>query len=81
MNMSYCRFHNTRIDLADCLDAISQGDTISHEERVHGEKMFRSFLEFCRYFGIISDYRDEELTELFDDCEEDEEEDEEEEDD
>ena len=22
-NMSYCRFHNTRLDLQDCLDAIS----------------------------------------------------------
>ena len=26
-NMSYCRFKNTSIDLADCLDAIENEDT------------------------------------------------------
>jgi len=26
-NMSYCRFHNTAMDLQDCVDAIENGDT------------------------------------------------------
>ena len=31
-NMSYCRFHNTRLDLQDCLDAISDcASTSAHE--------------------------------------------------
>ena len=36
-NMSYCRFHNTRLDLQDCLDAISDcASTSAHEVRLGG---------------------------------------------
>lgn len=75
MNMSYCRFRNTRNDLADCLDAITQGDTISTAERIAGERMFKSFLTFCRDWDIIDGYDAENLKDMFDEiCEEEEEE-------
>ena len=28
-NMSYCRFHNTSIDLYDCLNALEDDDELS----------------------------------------------------
>ena len=40
MNMSYCRFHNTRMDLADCVEALENFDDISEEEMLHAEMMY-----------------------------------------
>ena len=35
-NMSYCRFHNTRLDMNDCIEALKRaewdGEKISKEE-------------------------------------------------
>ena len=65
-NMSYCRFHNTRRDLEDCLEAIEDGDEISTEEAHDGRLMFLRFLEFCVDYEIIEDFKPNEVTAMFD---------------
>lgn len=64
-NMSYCRFQNTRQDLADCIDAINQGETLSIDERKAGKRMFQQFLALCMDENIIEEYDEEELNRLF----------------
>lgn len=64
-NMSYCRFTNTRSDLQVCLDAIRQETRLSDFEARAGKWMFEEFLDFCQEQGIIEDYDQEILTELF----------------
>lgn len=54
-NMSYCRFHNTNIDLADCLAAINDGDELSENEFDACKRMFERFIEFCIIHGIIEE--------------------------
>ena len=66
MNMSYCRFTNTRTDLTDCLDAIRRGERASDDEADAGRKMFREFLAFCRDYDIIDGYDGEAVDGLFD---------------
>ena len=65
-NMSYCRFRNTRLDLDDCLQTLSDGDFdgeggLSEEEHRACVKMFQDFIEFCVDNDIIEE--DEELEE------------------
>lgn len=62
-NMSYCRFRNTHEDLADCLDALEQGQDLSVEECQAAVQMFKRFLDFCRDMGIINDYDHERVEE------------------
>ncbi len=38
-NMSYCRFHNTLIDLRDCINALYDRDIESEEEKRKAEIM------------------------------------------
>ncbi len=64
-NMSYCRFHNTRLDLGDCLDALTDGDNLSSSERRYGRLMFNEFLDFCRDNGIIDSFDAEAVEDLF----------------
>lgn len=71
-NMSYCRFHNTRLDLQDCLDAISDDGTISKEEARAGRHLFDDFLSFCRDNGIIESFDAETVDAIFIRMEEDE---------
>ena len=52
-NMSYCRFHNTRIDLEDCLEALNDNEELSAEEFRACKRMFNMFIEFCVDEGII----------------------------
>lgn len=66
MNMSYCRFTNTRTDLGDCLDAIRRDEHLSGLEADAGKRMFREFLAFCRDYDIIGSYDGEIIDELFD---------------
>ena len=66
MNMSYCRFTNTKTDLGGCLDAISRDERMSDSEADAGKRMFREFLAFCRDYDIIDGYDDEAIDELFD---------------
>lgn len=52
-NMSYCRFHNTAIDMADCADAIMrmvdgcEGE-LSQDERIGLQSLFRSMGEIMQ---------------------------------
>ena len=66
MNMSYCRFTNTKTDLGDCLDAIRWNKRMSDSEADAGKRMFREVLAFCRDYDIIDGYDDEAIDELFD---------------
>lgn len=45
-NMSYCRFHNTRLDMRDCIEALENGEELSREE---AEKCVLMFEEIVRY--------------------------------
>lgn len=59
MNMSYCRFQNTKKDLNDCLTALNEGNRLSGKELEACREMFESFLEFCEENEIITeDWRD-----------------------
>lgn len=64
-NMSYCRFHNTRLDLEDCLDAINNEERLSEEEARAGRHLFDDFLSFCKERGIIEDFDQEEIDTMF----------------
>lgn len=48
MNMSYCRFHNTKTDLQDCLDALVDDgiDSIGIDELRAAKQMY----ELCKQF-------------------------------
>ena len=76
-NMGYCRFHNTRSDLNDCLDALREGKPLSADEAKAGRWMFEAFLDFCRENCIITGYDKDEIEALFDDQTEKEEDDDE----
>lgn len=64
-NMSYCRFHNTKIDLDDCLDALREGETLSNEEFKKCKQMFKNIVSFLEDEGVIED--DGELHERMED--------------
>lgn len=66
MNMSYCRFTNTKTDLVDCLDSIRRDDRLSDSEADAGKRMFREFLAFCQGYDIIDGYDEGAVNELFD---------------
>ena len=56
MNMSYCRFHNTVIDIRDCLDALRYDEEkLSEEEMFACREMFETFLDFCYNNGILEE--------------------------
>lgn len=60
-NMSYCRFQNTLGDLNDCLEAITEGDSLSTEEAEAARDMVTAceeFLKAVKDYGIVED-RDE----------------------
>lgn len=66
MNMSYCRFQNTRRDVEDCLDALRDEKRLSTDEAKAGHRMFDDILDFCRDMGIIDSYDAKALEDLFD---------------
>ena len=45
-NMSYCRFHNTNLDMRDCIDALYDGEALSDGEFIACRNMFENNLEF-----------------------------------
>jgi hypothetical protein len=65
-NMSYCRFHNTDIDLRDCLNAIDDGEYASTEERGKAHRMIEHFLGWCQDMAIIEGYDRDELQSAID---------------
>lgn len=71
-NMSYCRFHNTRIDLEDCLEALNEDRTLSEEEFKACKQMFSQFVQFLCDEDIVrdDDYElDDRLEEFFESIE------------
>lgn len=55
MNMSYCRFHNTRLDMSECLEALNNGDAMSDEELLACKDMFSEIYEFLSSEGVEID--------------------------
>ena len=52
--MSYCRFHNTLIDLEDCCGALEEGERISSQEWIKATTM----REVCeRYIQAFDEYQ------------------------
>ena len=59
-NMSYCRFHNTNLDLVDCLETLNEQESLSDEEFESCKDMFHGFIDFLIQEGIIDcDYEEE----------------------
>lgn len=62
-NMSYCRFENTARDLADCLQAINNGEIfdLSSDYEVHGLRkiltMAEEIVEYREYIeNALNEY-------------------------
>lgn len=72
MNMSYCRFRNTKEDLRDCFDFIREADDndeLSRNELDACFWMFSDIIEFLQEFDIIDEIEtdvDERLEDFFD---------------
>lgn len=64
-NMSYCRFHNTRLDVQDCLEALQEEEPLSKDEASAGRWMLDEILLFCCDEGIIDTYDGEALRNAF----------------
>lgn len=64
-NMSYCRFHNTRFDLEDCIEALRNEVRLSPDEARVGRNLFDDFLSFCVEQGIIDSFDSDEVETLF----------------
>lgn len=57
MNMSYCRFQNTVLDLADCMDALQEIDYDLTKLSADEEQAARRLIEICKVFGGQDDNR------------------------
>ena len=68
MNTGYCRFRNTAKALDECLEALREEDIETREDRFAAKEMFRTFLKFCREFGIIDEFDDEHIEKFIDSC-------------
>lgn len=53
MNMSYCRFHNTLIDLQDCNNHLFDNDLSEDEEKAR-----KRLIELCKQ--IASEFEEDE---------------------
>ena len=73
-NMSYCRFHNTRLDLSECLDALYDEEELSVSEARAARNMFQMFLDYCLREDIIERYDLEPFDEILNNLKEDDEE-------
>lgn len=69
-NMSYCRFHNTRLDMNDCINALEMEEKISVEEARNCEMMFRIILEYLECEGIVEEVNWEGFSEWLGEIEE-----------
>lgn len=65
-NMSYCRFHNTNLDLEDCLEALRYEGELSKAEHMEFKVMFSNIIQFLFDEDIIRD-DDGELDERLED--------------
>lgn len=59
-NMSYCRFHNTRLDVDDCIEALKRvewdGEKISKEEVRYCKMMFDTIIGYLDDEGLIDEF-------------------------
>lgn len=69
-NMSYCRFHNTRIDIQECIEALTNRDISSDEEKRAAKNMIVEFLNFCVGEQIIEEYNEDKIGAIINECEE-----------
>lgn len=69
-NMSYCRFHNTSLDMKDCIYAIQDGQEISDEEKRYARMMFEEIADFMIECGAIDSYDDQAMNDIIDNCNE-----------
>lgn len=51
-NMSYCRFHNTNLDMRDCIDALYEGAELSDDEFKACKNMFGNILKFFEDYDV-----------------------------
>lgn len=54
-NMSYCRFHNTEMDLRDCINALNNREELSMEEERAARRMIGMMVDFLvdqRIIGV-----------------------------
>jgi len=58
MNMSYCRFRNTSLDLQDCIDAINNGEIndLSRDEQQAFVNLIMQCKEVAENFEDYDDY-------------------------
>ncbi len=68
-NMNYCRFHNTLIDLLECIEAMENQEKISADERIKAKKLLITFLEFAEDNSIIESYNTTNVNDIIDDME------------
>lgn len=54
-NMSYCRFHNTLIDLRDCYDALDDFDSLSGGELDSAIRLVKLAARIVEDFGDIAE--------------------------
>lgn len=52
-NMSYCRFHNTSIDLDDCEEALFNEDPLSPSEIRSAKDLIQSCIRIAEEFGDV----------------------------
>lgn len=69
-NMSYCRFHNTRIDMQECIEDLTNRDISSDEEKRAAKNMIVEFLDFCVGEQIIEEYDEDEVNSTINACKE-----------
>ena len=65
INISYCRFYNTKLAVDECLNEIYEGEHgLSVEEANSAIKMFNDILEHCLDNGIIENYNNIKISEM-----------------
>jgi len=66
-NMSYCRFHNTALDLSDCVDTVEEmangdsTDPVSSEEERHAKRLIEYALNLVLMLAEEGDFPVDEL--------------------
>lgn len=55
-NMDYCKFHNTSLDMDQCLSALDEGQKTSTRECEIAESMFERILGTMMDLGIVDEY-------------------------
>ena len=73
-NMSYCRFHNTLIDLQDCIDTLDNREVASESEKIKAKAMLELMAEFLIDNDLINNnsVNYEGINELMEECKEEE---------